>query len=96
MNDLQRIVCEWCKGQNLTAAKACVFCGAPLDISVGMQLHFEHPAGTWRAWRSWGNRYVWLRLWGPGRVAIQSAYELFEDPGRDLVNHSSATRRQWS
>ena len=49
MNDLQRIVCEWCKGQNLTAAKACAFCGAPLDISVGMQLHFEHPAGTWRA-----------------------------------------------
>jgi uncharacterized protein (AIM24 family) len=65
------------------------------DTSVGMQLHFEHPAGTWRSWRSWGNRYAWLRLWGPGRVAVQSAYEMFEDPGRDLAGFSNATRRQW-
>jgi uncharacterized protein (AIM24 family) len=32
MNDLQRIACEWCKSQNLTTAKSCAFCGAPLDI----------------------------------------------------------------
>jgi hypothetical protein len=32
MNDLQRIVCEWCRSQNLTTAKSCAVCGAPLDI----------------------------------------------------------------
>jgi uncharacterized protein (AIM24 family) len=65
------------------------------DASVGMQLHFEHPAGTWRSWRAWGNRYAWLRMWGPGRVAIQSCYPPFEDPGNNLQGHSDATRRQW-
>jgi len=24
------------------------------DLSVSMHLHFEHPAGAYRSWRSWG------------------------------------------
>ena len=65
------------------------------DVSVSMQLHLEKPAGTWRSWRSWGDRYVWLRLHGPGRVAVQSAFEPLEDDGRSIVNHSNATFRNW-
>ncbi|HEV3232013.1 MAG TPA: AIM24 family protein [Candidatus Dormibacteraeota bacterium] len=65
------------------------------DPTVQMHLHFEHPAGTWRSWRSWGERYVWLRLIGPGRVAIESAFEHMEDRPNNLRNTSNATRRQW-
>ena len=28
----QRIVCQWCQGQNLPAATSCRTCGAPLDV----------------------------------------------------------------
>jgi uncharacterized protein (AIM24 family) len=65
------------------------------DPTVQMQLHIEKPAGTWKSWRTWGNRYLWLRLWGPGRVAVQSAFEQFEDNGRNISRHCGATTRQW-
>jgi uncharacterized protein (AIM24 family) len=65
------------------------------DTTVHMALHFEHPAGTWRSWRSWGERYVWLRLTGPGRVAVESAFEPMEDRPNNLRGWSQATRRQW-
>jgi uncharacterized protein (AIM24 family) len=65
------------------------------DPTVRMQLHIERPAGTWKSWRSWGDRYLWLRLRGPGRVAVQSAFEPLEDNGRTIVSHSDATQRQW-
>ena len=65
------------------------------DPTVQMQLHFEHPAGTWSSWRSWGNRYLWLRLYGPGRVAVQSAYSPLEDNGRNITGHSGATEQHW-
>jgi len=65
------------------------------DPTVQMQLHFEHPAGTWSSWRSWGNRYLWLRLYGPGRVAVQSAYSHMEDNGRNITRHSGATEQRW-
>ncbi len=65
------------------------------DPTVQMQLHFEHPAGTWSSWRSWGNRYLWLRLYGPGRVAVQSAYSPLEDNGRNITRHSGATEQRW-
>ena len=65
------------------------------DPTVQMQLHFEHPSGTWQSWRSWGERYLWLRLYGPGRVAVQSAFKHLEDNGQNISNHSSATRRRW-
>lgn len=65
------------------------------DLSVSIHLHFEHPANTWRSWRSWGDRYLWLRCQGPGRVAVESAFAPVEDPGYDLVASSPATRQQW-
>jgi len=32
MEPLQRIVCDWCQGQNPTDARTCVSCGAPLNV----------------------------------------------------------------
>jgi uncharacterized protein (AIM24 family) len=66
------------------------------DPTVRMHLHIEHPAGTWQSWRAWGQRYLWLRLRGPGRVAVQSNYEPLEDPGTNLTNTEPlTTRHQW-
>ena len=43
-----------------------------------MQLHFEYPGGMTRAPGSLGFGYrafhTWIRLWGPGRVAVQSVF----------------------
>jgi uncharacterized protein (AIM24 family) len=47
------------------------------DPRVSLSLHIEHPVGFNNYWR---RRYVWLRLGGPGRVAIQSAGRHWEDP----------------
>ncbi len=65
------------------------------DPTVGMQLHVEYPRAGVTFWRSWGNRYLWLRLWGPGRVAIQSAYESMEDPGSGFRSTSGHTEYRW-
>jgi uncharacterized protein (AIM24 family) len=67
------------------------------DTTVQMQLHLEYPAaaGSWSPWTSWNNRHLWLRLFGPGRVAVQSAYGHFEDNGRSIVNHSGASEQRW-
>jgi uncharacterized protein (AIM24 family) len=54
------------------------------DPTVRMHLHFEKPGGTWQSWRSWGDRYIWLKLTGPGRVAIQSRFRRIEDNGARL------------
>ncbi len=65
------------------------------DPRVTMQLHFEHPNSNWNLWASYNQRYLWLRLTGPGRVAIQSAFEPVEDNGRTITGSSPATRHQW-
>jgi uncharacterized protein (AIM24 family) len=66
------------------------------DTTVSMNLHYEHPGGTWQSWRSWGNRYIWLRMTGPGRVAVQSNYEPGEDSGNRIVRtEPNSTRFQW-
>lgn len=44
---------------------------------VSMSLHIEHPRGFNNWWR---RRFIWLRLRGPGRVAIQSVGKHWEDP----------------
>jgi uncharacterized protein (AIM24 family)/RNA polymerase subunit RPABC4/transcription elongation factor Spt4 len=76
----------------LVKPKALVF----KDPSVRMQLHFEHPsAGIFGMWGSWGGRYLWLLLYGPGRVAIQSVFEPVEGEGGRITNSSYATRQQW-
>jgi uncharacterized protein (AIM24 family) len=65
------------------------------DPTVAMQLHVEYPSAGARFWRSWGNRYLWLRLWGPGRIGIESAYEADEDPGTDFGSMSQTTQHRW-
>jgi uncharacterized protein (AIM24 family) len=69
------------------------------DPTVRMQLHLETPAASasgWSGlWTSWNNRHLWLRLHGPGRVAVQSAYEPMEDNGRAIVGDSGSTQRTW-
>jgi len=65
------------------------------DPSVSMQLHVEFPHAGMKFWRSWGNRYLWLRVTGPGRVALQSSYDRLEDPGNDFRDSCGFTQRVW-
>ena len=65
------------------------------DPSVQVQLHFEHPGALFTMWGNWGNRYLWLRLTGPGRVAIQSVFERIEGESRNMTRWSDATATRW-
>jgi len=65
------------------------------DPTVSMQLHFENPHSQWNLWMSYNQRYLWLRVMGPGRIAIQSAFEPVEDDGQTITQTSPATRQQW-
>ncbi len=65
------------------------------DASVSVALHFEHPRSSGVSIWAWGERYLWLRLQGPGRVAIQSAYGHTHDPGNRIVATSGATDLRW-
>jgi uncharacterized protein (AIM24 family) len=70
------------------------------DPSVQMQLHFEHPRtgfslGLGLGFSNWNNRYYWLRLWGPGRVALQSVFDRMEGESRYLSSCSPATEQHW-
>ncbi|HUE59173.1 MAG TPA: AIM24 family protein [Acidimicrobiales bacterium] len=67
------------------------------DLSVGMQLHIEYPSvgglqftfGSGYSYRS-----LWLRMWGPGRVAVQSVFERSEESGQ-IISCSPATTTTW-
>jgi len=65
------------------------------DPAVEMHIHFERPSAGFSGWRSWSNRYMWLRLVGPGRVAVQSVFEHIEGEARNITGYSYATERQW-
>jgi uncharacterized protein (AIM24 family) len=65
------------------------------DPTVQMHLHFEHPGALFTTWGYWGNRYLWLRLTGPGRVAIQSVFERIEGESRNMNRWSNATVTRW-
>ena len=65
------------------------------DPTVEMHLHFEHPGTIFQGWGSWTNRYLWLRMIGPGRVAIQSVFERIEGETRNLSSCSYATEQRW-
>ncbi len=65
------------------------------DISVQMHLHLEYPHSQNMGWRStYSYRNVWLRLIGPGRVAVQSIFERAE-ASEYITSHSPATNRSW-
>jgi uncharacterized protein (AIM24 family) len=65
------------------------------DPLVQMQLHFEHPNAGFFQWGYYTNRSIWLRLIGPGRVAIQSVFERVEHENANIVSNSYATSWQW-
>ncbi len=65
------------------------------DPGVQMQLHFEHPNQTFSLFGGYGQRYTWLRLQGPGRVAVMSAFEQVEGEQARLVSCSPATEKRW-
>jgi uncharacterized protein (AIM24 family) len=68
------------------------------DVTVDMSLHFEYSTrGSLMFWASAWNmqRYLWLRLTGPGRVAMQSAYGHHHDPDLPVVDSTPATERYW-
>jgi len=64
------------------------------DTSVSFGLHAEYPASGGFLWGSYEYRTVWLRLQGPGRVAVRS---IFEKPERysGLVASSGMTSHRW-
>ncbi|MBO0839672.1 MAG: AIM24 family protein [Sciscionella sp.] len=66
------------------------------DLSVRMHLHLEYPRSENMTFffTKYNYRTVWLRLTGPGRVAVQSVYERPESSER-ITSHSGATTRQW-
>jgi uncharacterized protein (AIM24 family) len=66
------------------------------DTTVGMALHLEYPNAGRMGWgRSFQYRQVWLRLWGPGRVAVQSVFERPEGGGYITQIHPGATQTHW-
>jgi len=65
------------------------------DPSVGMALHVEQPSGA-SVWRSgYQYRHLWLRMWGPGRVAVQSQFGHFHDPGTRITRSSGMSTTCW-
>ena len=65
------------------------------DPTVQMHLHFEHPQVGFLSWGSWSNRYLWLRVVGPGRVGVQSSFERLEGEARNIQSASYATEMRW-
>jgi uncharacterized protein (AIM24 family) len=65
------------------------------DPSVQMKLHFEHPNQTFSTYGGYAQRYTWLRLTGPGRVAAMSAFEPVEHESAQLLSYSAATETRW-
>jgi uncharacterized protein (AIM24 family) len=64
------------------------------DVSVNAHLHLEYPRFQGLSWRSsYEHRMVWLRLIGPGRVAVQSVFA--HQAGERIRNSSGATRQSW-
>ena len=54
------------------------------DRTVSMALRVQYPTG----YSFMAHRLMWMHLVGPGRVAIQSAYEPVEDDGGTITNQS--------
>lgn len=65
------------------------------DLSVGTHLHLEYPRGSGGFFlSSYSYRNVWLRLVGPGRVAVTSVTEHPEESNR-IVRSSYSTSWRW-
>ena len=66
------------------------------DVGVQAHLHLEYPHGAGVSWfrSTYSYRTVWIRLIGPGRVAVQSVFERPENSER-ITNSSYATEQSW-
>jgi uncharacterized protein (AIM24 family) len=65
------------------------------DVSVSMRLHLEYPQGFQRvSWRSsFSQRTIWLRLVGPGRVAVSSVFG--HTSSEAITANSPASVQRW-
>jgi uncharacterized protein (AIM24 family) len=65
------------------------------DVSVTTHLHLEYPQGFQRiSWRSsFSQRTIWLRLVGPGRVAVASVFG--HTSSEAITGNSPASVRRW-
>ncbi len=64
------------------------------DSTASISMHLERPAsGGW--FSTWQPATPWLRLAGPGRVAVSSKYERMESTGR-ITNTSWCTSVDWN
>jgi uncharacterized protein (AIM24 family) len=65
------------------------------DVTVRAHLHIEYPHAQGFFW--WGGydlRTIWLRLVGPGRIAVQSVFERPEK-AEMITDHSPASAQRW-
>jgi hypothetical protein len=69
------------------------------DPTVDMHLHFEDSGSIQSSFMIFSvpmtSRHMWLRLIGPGRVAVQSVFHRHDDIFGTLTGTSGATRRSW-
>jgi uncharacterized protein (AIM24 family) len=65
------------------------------DPPVRMHLHFERRELPPQLRSRWGDKYVWLRLIGPGRVAVRSVFYEIAAERRTITEHSYATKETW-
>ncbi|MCL2543392.1 MAG: AIM24 family protein [Nocardioidaceae bacterium] len=64
------------------------------DLSVQMGLHLEAPSmAGWSTWRRFQVRTMFLRLVGPGRVAVHSVFE--NELEGEAVTGGQYTTQQW-
>jgi uncharacterized protein (AIM24 family) len=59
------------------------------EPGVTMSICIEHPGGFNQVWQ---RRFVWLKLSGTGRVAIQSEFKHWEDPPQPVAGFSPNSR----
>jgi uncharacterized protein (AIM24 family) len=66
------------------------------DATVSLHLHVEYPNGASgvSSWRRFDLRNVWLRVVGPGRVAVQSRFSRPEN-AEPITASSYATQQRW-
>jgi uncharacterized protein (AIM24 family) len=75
---------------------AAMFGGIPgLPNLGGLAKGLAAMASMSNALAGFGQRYIWLALYGPGRVAVQSAFEPIEGEAGYITSHSNATRSSW-
>ena len=62
------------------------------EPGVTLSIYIEHPGGFNQIWQ---RRYIWLKLSGTGRVAIQSAFKHWEDPPLPVWRCSPKSIVKW-